>query len=256
MLFGAGSLAVISKDLDPNSLRGQELVFPTCIASFELSVDTNLAEARCLIEGKRQITAARITEEVATLTLTFERAGWTELGFAYDELPQTSSGITLPQVKTAIVDSSNQIVDAEITVADDVTVLAYEASPTARFLLRVDNPAVPTAGEYRVDIGLLQLPVGSEGQVVSYVVNKTYTSIETIGEESTFDSFQRLIFTGLVYTTEDSVPLQIVVPELSRVSTPSFSINGDLTELVIEFRASVPAGERRPFKLYRLQGAV
>lgn len=134
--------------------------------------------------------------------------------------------------------------------------MAYEASPNARFLVRVDNPAVPTGGEYRVDIGLLTFPAGSAGTVVTYVVNKTYTSIETIGHESTFDEFGRLIFTGLVYSTEDSVPMQIVCPQLSRISTPSITINGDLTELTIEFRASVAPGDRSPFKLYRLQGAV
>lgn len=254
MLYGAGKLALLSNDLDANTLRGQQLLLPACIASFEMNADTNLAEANCLVDGKKQITAARITQETWTLSLTFEKAGWSELAFAFDELSQTSSNINFPLIKVGIVTPAGTIIDADIAEADDIR--AYESSPTPTFLKRVDSAGTPVVGEFTAVDGQLNLPVEKAGAVVSYTVIKRYTTIDTIGEETEYDSFGRLVFNGEVYTTEDSLPMQIVVHQLSRISTPSLSITGDLSELSIEFRAGVPAGKRRPFSLFRKAGAV
>lgn len=254
MLYGAGKLGILSKDLDATSLRGEQLLMPACIAQFELTPDVNLAEAKCLTDGTRQITAAQITEEIWTLNLTYEKAGWNEIGFALDELPQLSTGVDFPLVKTAIVDAAGEIIDADIAIADDIR--AYEDTPIQTFLMRVVSPAVPVDGEFLVDAGKLVFPVSKAGAVITYNVTKTYSSIETIGKETDYDKFGRLIFTGEIYTTEDSLPMQIQVHQLSRISTPALSINGDLSELAIEFRAGVVPGQRKPFTLYRRVGAV
>lgn len=244
---------LLSRDLGASSIRGQQIVLPACIAQFSLTPSVQLAEAKCLVNGKKQISAARITEETWTLKLTFEKAGWNELGFAFDELPQASTSISIPILKTGRVNSAGEIADADISVGLDVR--AYESTPITRFL-KLTSSATPVEGEFKLAAGKLIFPIAKAGAVIAYSNTKAYASIETIGQEANFDSFGRLVFTGEVYTTEDSVPMQIVVPELSRVSVPSFSITGSLSALEIEFRASVAAGDRRPFKLYRKQGAT
>ena len=254
MFYGAGKLGILSRDLDANSIRGEQLLLPACIAQFELTPDTNLAEARCLEDGRRQITAAQITEEIWTLTLTFEKAGWNEIAFGLDEIPSTSTNVGFPLVKSAMVDSAGEIVDADILTTDDIR--AYESSPTPTFLNKIALPGPPVEGEFAVDTGKLVFPTSKAGSIVSYNVTQNYSSIETIGKAPDFDRFGRLIFTGQIFTTEDNLPLQIQVLQLSRISTPSISITGDLSELTIEFRAGVPAGERYPFVLYRGVGAV
>lgn len=258
MLYGAGSLMFISKDLDSSSLRGQQLVYPGYLSSFELSADTQLIEARALIDGKRQIVAAAVGEEIFTMTITTEFTDWSALQFAYDELAQESTGVVLPVLKVARVPlvTPFTIVDTDITTTTEASVRAYVAStgPWGEriFLKRVTTaPADATEFQITAATGTLTFHSSLAGATIQYIVNKTYPSLETIGFESTADTFGRLEFFGVGYSTEGKKLVHI--PELSRISTPTLSINGEgAAELTIEFRASVPSGRRRPFILYNL----
>lgn len=257
MLYGAGSLFLQSKDLDATSLRGENLFHPLSIASFELVFEDNNIEAKALIDGKRQIVAAAISESIATLTLTFEYMDWQTLGLAFDEVTGTSSGITLPQFKSKIavadVDSAD-IVDAGVTVGMVVgeDILVYVASKGSwgdrKYLKAADVDVVA---------GKLKLPIIYDGAVIQYSIPKTYTSIETIGVEANYDKYGKLMFQGVVSGTEfGKKGMGIIVPELSRISTPQLTVNGDLAEMSVEFRASVPVGQRTPYQFYKLDSAT
>ena len=87
MFYGAGSLYVVSKDLGADSLRGENILHPLSIASFELAFEDNNIEAKALIDGKRQVVAAAISESIATLTLT---------AAAIDTAAATAIDITTP----------------------------------------------------------------------------------------------------------------------------------------------------------------
>lgn len=252
-LTGAGSLYVATKDVDASTIRGENLILPGCFASFELSFDTNFVEAFCLIDGKRKVTATGITEENASLSIEIEFANWTTLQFAFDEIAQESSSVVLPTFKSAVVDGSDEVVDADITAGTASSVLVYRADPDPEFLNVVG--VAPTAdNEVQVDGagGKLVFNAGQAGATVQYIVNRTATTINSIGEESAADNFGKLIFSGIIFGTESTQGYRIIIPEIQRTTTPSLSITGDIATLSLEFRCLVPAGQRSPFKLYEL----
>lgn len=257
MLYGAGSLFVQSKELNVDSLRGENLIHSLAIASFSLAFEDNNIEAKALIDGRRQIVAAAISESIATLTLTFEYMDWQTLGLAFDEIAGVSTGVTLPQLKskTATLGSGvAEVADAEIlaghVVGEDI--LVYVASRGSwgdrKYLTRAD--VTVSAGKIAIDDIYA-------GAVIQYSVPKTYDSIETIGVESEYDQFGKLVFQGVVSGTEfGRSGMGILIPELSRVSTPELTVNGDLAEMTVEFRASVPVGQRKPYQFYKLDTAT
>lgn len=257
MLYGAGSLFVQSKELNIDSLRGENLIHPLSIASFSLAFEDNNIEAKALIDGKRQIVAAAISESIATLTLTFEFMDWNSLGFVFDEVAGVSNGVTLPQLKSKIATLGTgvaEVTDAEIqaghVVGEDILVyVASRGSWGERKYLK--------AAEVTVSAGKIAIDDIYAGAVIQYSVPKTYATIETIGVESEYDQYGKLVFQGTVAGTEfGKAGMGIIVPELSRISTPELTINSDLAELTVEFRASVPVGKRRPFELYRFDTAT
>lgn len=257
MIYGAGSLFLLSKDLDVNSLRGENLVMPLSIASFELAFEDNNIEAKALIDGKRQIVAANISESIATLTLTFEYMDWQTLGFAFDELSSTSTNVTLPELRSKVAVAATteaEVTDASITstmvVGEDLLVyVANKGSWGDRIYL--------TAADVTPLTGKFEIPLIYAGAVIQYSLPKTYTSIETIGLASSYDRFGKLAFQGVVSGTEfGKKGMGIIVPELSRISTPALTVNGDLAEMTVEFRASVPTGGRTPYQFYKLDTAT
>lgn len=259
MLYGAGQLMLLSKELNDTTIRGENLVHPLSIASFSLAFEDNNIEAKALIDGRRQIVGAAISESIATLTLTFEYADWNTLAMAYDEIGQASTAVKLPQLraKTAVLATgglTSEVLDADIAGTEEIgtDILAYVASRGTwgdrRYL---------TAAEVTVAAGKLELGSEFAGAVIQYSIEKEYSSIETIGLEADYDSFGKLYFTGVVAGTEfGRSGMGIVVPELNRISTPEITVNGDLSEMTVEFRASVPPGQRRAFQLYKLDGAT
>lgn len=267
MLFGAGNLVFVSKELATNgSIRGEELLYPPCLSSFELTGEANFLEAKCLIDGNITTVASKINEETYTMTVTTQFADWQAFQFAYDELAQTSTSVVIPTLKTGTVGAvvSGEIQDSDITAANAADILAYVSGQGAwgdkRFLKVVQAPTVPGTDEVQVDgpNNKLVLDASLDGAPVQYFVNRTYSSIETLGLESTFDEWGKLEFWGLAYGTEFGQPMLIRVPDLGRISIPSLTINGDITELTVEFRANTDTnrGFRNPFVLYDLKGGV
>lgn len=226
------------------------------MASFEFSQNDQLAEAKCLIDGKRQITAAAITESVATVRLTFEFADFSTLGFAYDELPTNSLNVPLPILKSAVVPTASpfEVADTDITAGNAGSILVYRASDKV-FLTPGTAATGLTANQFFAAAGKITFGAASGGATVQYQVLKTYASMPTIGVAQTADSFGVLEFNGILYQAEGE-RYAIQFPRLSRVSTPQISITGNLAEISVEFRASVKPGDRRPFKIFNLSKAI
>ena len=261
MLYGAGSLFIQSKELDVDSLRGENLIHPLSIASFSLAFEDNNIEAKALIDGKRQIVAAAISESTATLTLTFEYMDWQTLQLAFDEIAKESTGVKLPQLKSKTASGGTSSTGAQVSDADILSghvvgedILVYVASRGSW-----GDRKYLTDADVTVASGILTIGTDDtyNGAVIQYSVPKNYNSIETIGVESEYDQFGKLMFQGVVSGTEfGRAGMGILIPELSRISTPELTINGDLAEMTVEFRASVPAGQRRPYQLYKLDTAT
>ena len=257
MFYGAGSLHVISKDLSANSLRGENILHPLSIASFELAFDDKNIEAKALIDGKRQVVASAISESSAKLTLVYEYSDWQTLGLALaDELPVASSNITWNSLKSKIAVKTNgtpsvaEVVDAGFTglevVGEDIYVYVASQGPWGdRKYLK--------ASEVTVDEGKLILPAIFAGAIIQYTVQEVYSSIETLGLAPNYDNIGTLAFQGVIAGTETGKRgLGIIVPQITRVKTPNLKINGDLAEMTVEYRAEVPEGKRSAFELYNL----
>lgn len=258
MLTGAGSIALCSTELATNgSLRGEDLIMPACIAEFELSADSNFAEAKCLTDGKLQVEVADILEENYTLTLSYEYMDWNTMQVAYNELAQVQGSVALPVVKTAVVPAGGVITDADITAASEPSVKAYITIGKERIFANKVTSAPAAKNEVQVDgtAGALTF-FGPDaiGAIVTYVVNKTYTNVESIGVGAP-NQLGRLQFSGLVYGTEFSEPMLLVLKSISRISVPTLTINGDLATLQVEYRASIAPGSRSVYQLYNLATA-
>lgn len=267
----AGQIFLCSNALPATSFAGGNIVHPGCIASFQLEADVNFIEARCLIGGERVITASKINERVFTATLSFERVDWNTIELAFGEFGTAATGqyLTVPTLKSATVDGAGEIVDTDITAGTADSVRAYlstvgsSAATTTQvgYLTKVAvAPAAET--EFQVDDTNTKLvfDTGLAGSVVQYSIDKTYTSIDAIGLPTGGAAggaeYDNITFSGVISGTESVNGYQIILPKLTRISQPAFSVTGDLTALEIQYRAEVSAGERAPYLIYSLDTAV
>ena len=238
---------------NPDSLRGENLLLPGCIASFSLTPEENSVDALCLEDNIVQVAASAITQRTWTMSLEFQYQDWSTIQLAYDEIAQEIANVTLPSTKTAIVDVNGEVADADITAANSASFLAYASAPKPKFLKVVTSaPANDDEVQYDDTNNKLVLTAANAGKKITYRINKSYTNIEAIGVASQYDRFGSLQFSGVIGGTSFQRGMQIVVPQLNRVTTPELTVNGDLVALTIEYRLATPFGERAPFKLYNL----
>lgn len=243
-------------DLDPDSLRGQNVYFKGCVASFSLTPDETIQDALCLEDGITQLKRSAVTQAVWTLSVTYQFINWQTLQIVYNELAQTVSNIVLPKVKTAVVDINGEVADSAIVAGniDSVKASVVENGQPA-FLIKSASPPA-NAGEFQATAGLLIFDASLAGATVSYVYDATYSSIEAIGVADDYDKFGKLQFSGILGGTEFDEGIQLVCPELNRTTTPELNISEGLVELQVEYKLGLPAGERLPFKMYNLDTGV
>lgn len=261
MLYGAGNLVV--RTLDRPTNMGQ-VVLPLCAAKFELTIDTKAAEAYCLIDGKRQITAAAVAETTAKMMLSFERTDWQTMEFLYDEVGSITDNANVSVLKSAVVPTSTpyEIVDAALTASNAASVSVFRASSGAsldRGYLDRSASAPADASHYQLDTtatGKLIFNAANAGQTIQYTVGIPYTDIPTIGVESNPNRFGNIEFWGRVYNTEFIEPLVIHVPLIYRTSSPSIKVEGGVSTFDLELRAAVPQGKNAPFALYNVGRAA
>lgn len=256
MLTGAGEIFFTTNNLDVSSLRGENLMFPGCIASFSLTPDENAVDAECLEGGVIQIADTAITRRTWTMALEFQYVDWTTIQLAYDELAQTLTSVDLPKRKVAIIDENGEVADTDITTGNEAGFLAYLSSPgqKATFLKVVTSSPAVDEVQYNATSSKLILNVANAGKKITYRVNRTYTNVEAIGVADTYDKFGSLAFSGIVGFSNNAaqVGMQLIVPQLNRVSSPEVTVNGDLVSLSLEYRLATPTGSRAPFQLYFL----
>lgn len=260
MLYGAGSLFTVTTELENNgSTRGQELVFPNCLASFELNADSSFLEAKCLEGGRIQTVASAISEEVYTFNTTSQFIDFNTISYSFDEQKQSYTNISCPELVTATVDAAGEITDPNITAANADSILVYRNSRGSwggrEFLTTAVTPGSPTANEFEVDTvnNKIITNVANAGAIFTYQRYRTYATIDAIGLGGG-EQYGRLEFWGVCYTTEGLMKLHI--PQMGRISTPSITVNGSVTELNVEFRPEILPGRDRPFELYDISSST
>ena len=247
MLTGAGQLLLSTRNLGVDSVRGENLLMPGCIASFSLTPEENSVDALCLEDNIVQVAASAVTRRTWTMSLEFQYQDWATIQLAYDEVAQKLASVNLPVAKTAVIDENGEILDADIS-PDDEQLMAYLSSNKPIFLRR-DGTGVEG---FTVGAGKLVFALENVGKKVTYRVEKIYTDIEAIGVAGEYDRFGSIQFTGIIGGTSFNRGMQIVVPELNRSASPELTVNGDLAALTIQYRLATPFGARAPFSLYNL----
>ena len=262
MLYGIATTSIGTNSLDANSLFGQNICYDQCIAGFSLTATTNFVEAKCFVNGILQTVASAINAEDFVLELTYEFLDWTNLQLLYGELAQ-SGGAAIPTSKTVdITAGSLTVTEADITTANanGASVTAYDA--TNGVFLTAAVAAPPGPNEYFVDeaASTIAFNASQAGSAVSYKYDKLYSDIQSIGTGKTgeaVDLLTDLNLTAIVSSAvEGSEAYVLVVDKIERINTPTLQLQGDRAVFNIQYKALNAAGQRKPFRLYRLQGAT
>jgi hypothetical protein len=261
MLSGVGELGIFTLNQASKTL-GQEIFFPGQFFNFVYAGESQKKEAKAWVAGRRKTVSSAVGDESYTLTLSFQYLDWNHLGFAYDELPQTSSNVVLPITKSATIPSSSpyEIVDADITVGNATSIKAYASQRgswgEAGHRKRVTGS--PAAKQFQVDTTNDKLIFHSSdaGATVQYSIAKTYSSIDSIGYESAADDWGKLSFLGKGYGPEFPNGIIIYLPSITRASIVSMDTSQDVPEFSIEFTGNVPAGKRTPHQYFNLASAT
>jgi hypothetical protein len=109
----------------------------------------------------------------------------------------------------------------------------------------------PAAGEFTVTTGTgtLTFNAAQAGMPFAYRIAKTYTNVESIGQEAIFEALAAFSFSGIAHTDEGLVKL--VIDKMIKTSVASITLS-DVTKLELEFDLVVEGTNRLPFKTYAL----
>ena len=242
MLSGVGSLCLRTLDYDANNF-----IFPGKFVEFNISSDTTSKEALAWVGKTKQVVSSAIDTESYTLTISSDYMDWATLGWGFNEVPSVSTNKVVPITKAAVTDGSGIINDAGITGTEDV--FCFVSSRGAWGEAHAIAP-----GDVTVGAGTITLSATYINAPVTYHYDKSYASIETIGVESTITEYGKLAFSGVGFGPEFPEGIIIVVPELTRNTTPSLATD-DVPRLTVEYSANVPSGFNKPFQFYNLATA-
>ena len=154
------------------------------------------------------------------------------------------------------------ITESDITSANANGASVRVFDQTKLKFLKASLTAGPGPDEFFVDEAnsTIELNASQAGSTVSYQYDKLYTSIEAIGATpagSQVDYLNNLNLTAILSSAVDGVRgIGLVVDRLERTQTPSLSIQGGKATLNISYKLINKPGARKPFKLYKLNGAT
>jgi hypothetical protein len=256
MLYGIGSVQVGTTGLTASSLIGQNVSFPQCVAGIEFSVESTAVEASCFRNGQLVTVANKINAENAMVSLTYTNPDWATMQLLYGELAR-SGGAAVPNAKTVTV-SGTTIVDTDIKTTNAASVRIYNDTDGVFMKLAASAPG-PNEFTVAGATGTITFNAATTGDTVTYRYDKLYNTIESIGAGTTSQAFDALDDLNLVAVLSSTIHPQgivLVAPKLSRMNSPTLSLSGDAAEITIEYKLLTPAGARRSFSLYKLDGSV
>ncbi len=258
MLYGIGAVSIGTNALDANSLLGQNLVLDNCVAGVAFNSESASVSAMCYKNGIKQKVAERINQEMYSVTLTYEYLDWPTMQLIYGELAQNGAAY-VPTAQTVTL-TGTTITNTNISTTNNnvASVRVFNATTETFMTLAAGAPA---AQEYSVNgtTGLITFNAAQTGQTIYYRYDRRYTSIESIGAGNVgqqFDEFNNLNLTAILSSSKYPEGIALVADQLERTSTPSLVIEGDKAVIQITYSLVTPPGRRKPFTLYKLNGAV
>ena len=238
MLSGVGSLCLTTLDYEANNF-----IFPGQFVQFSITANVSSKEAFAWVKGKKQVVSSAVDTESYTLTISSDYVDWATLGWAFDEVPSVSATALIPITKAAVTNGSGQISDTDIPAGTDV--FCYVSSRGSWGEAHAIDPSKVSASAGSITL------TGYNNAPITYHFEKSYANIETIGVETDAKQYGKLAFSGIGYGPEFPQGIVIVVPEVTRNSSPSLATD-DVPRLTVEYSANVPAGFNKPFRFYNL----
>lgn len=240
MLSGVGSLCLKTKDYDDKNF-----IFPGQFVQFSLEAAASSKKALAWVNGRKQPVSSAVDTEEFKLTISSEYVDWSTLGWAFDEVPRASTNVLVPFTKAAVADDSGVISDPDIQSSDKV--FCYVSSKGSWGEAQAIDSSVVT-----VNAGSIGVSAKYANAPITYHYDKSIGNIQTIGVETdNITQYGKLAFSGVAYGPEFTQGVIIVVPDITRESTPSFTTD-DVPRFTVEYSANVPAGFKKPFQLYNL----
>lgn len=261
MLYGIAKTSIGTNALDANTLFGEQIAFDQCIAGFSLTATTNFVEAKCFVNGVLQTVASAINAEDFMLDLTYEYLDWSTMQLLYGELAQTG-GAALPTSKSIAITAAGAVSEPDISTANNNGASVRVYDQTKGIFLTAAAASPPAANQFFVDAAASEIEFNASqvGSTVTYKYDKIYTSIQSIGSGqigSQFDQLTNLNLTAIVSSAvEGSEAYVLVVDQIERTNTPTLQLQGDKAVFSIQYKAINRPGARKPFRLYRLNGAT
>ena len=239
MLSGVGSLCLTTLDYEANNF-----IFPGQFVEFSITANVSSKEALSWVKGKKQVVSSAVDTESYTLRISSDYVNWATLGWAFDEVPSVSDTALVPITKAAVTDGTGKITDADIPASPKP--FCYVSSRGSWGEAHAIDPSDVT-----VAAGSITLAEAYKNAPITYHFEKSYANIETIGVETDAQQYGKLAFSGIGYGPEFPQGIVIVVPEVTRNSSPSLATD-DVPRLTVEYSANVPTGFTKPFRFYNL----
>ena len=236
------------------------MVFPQCIASLTLTPETTSANAKCYQNGQLSSVAERITQNDWLLELNYEFIDFATMQYAlFGQTSQSGPALVPTQIVTA---GTATIVEDDVnsTIGNEASLKLYNSTEGVPMTLAAASP--PGVNEFFVTTtateATIELNAAQVGQTITYVYDKSYTSIESIGESGQFDEINDFSLSAIVSSSVEGVDAFVLVaPRIARTNYPSLSFSGgEKATLSIQYRLLLQPGEKFPFKMYRLEDAV
>ena len=261
MLTGVGNIFMSTLDLDADSLIGQQIFAPQCIAGVTITPEVTSQTAKCYINGKLTTRASRLTTEDWMLQMSYEYVDFAQLQLLLGELASEGAA-KLPVLKA--VTGAATFTESDInTTNDNVASLKLYNSTDAEFMTLVTTAPGPNEFQVSADAteATITLNAAQVGQTISYSYDKAYSSIESVGATQTgtqYDEVNDFKFSAVVSSAvEGTDAFLLVSDQISRESYPTIAFTGgNRATLEVNYRMITLPGSNRPFKLYKLDGAT
>lgn len=233
-------------------IGGQERLLTFEPMSFQLATNTDTVKSTKFNTEGQIVTAGTAARAIETvLTVGVEAINWMSIQLAHGELSSVSTGLEIPTLKFANLPltGAQTIADTIIPATAVKVSAAVYTDAKAMSLTRVSG--TPGAGQFSVAAGMITVGPGNEGATIGYRVIETIATCDSIGVAEAPTLFSKMRFDG-VLTTDDKLSVyKIAIPELSRETEPSISIESP-TKFELQYTLITAPGKRRPYDLYRI----
>lgn len=238
-------------------INGQNTIHANRVLSGTLSYETNTTDIKGRVDGicTAQTLDTITQDETWTFSLETQDVDSAYLELLFGERFQVSPTYNLPYINTQRVGAGGVVTDAKIagTLNAANVQVSLVTSGTYGLMrpLEVITTGSPTASQALVTAGQIQVLVGSipEGAALKYSVKQALTNVDTLGYETAAQYLTTMSFVGMLcMNSNEKVGMQI--PQLTRDGGFELSLSGD-GNATLNFKATVPAGRRRPVYLSR-----